>query len=332
MLILSQEPSLCYKRMMKVLLTGGCGFIGSHVADAYLAKGYEVIIVDNLSTGKAENMPTGARLFRADIRTTHLEEIFQREIPDILNHHAAQISVPFSVQEPLVDAQINIEGTLRLLELAKRYGTRKVIFSSTGGAIYGEATEVPTGETYTPEPVSPYAISKFSAEKYIKFYHHQYGLNFVILRYSNVYGPRQIPHGEAGVVSIFTEKLLAGERPTLYHFDGEKRGMTRDYCYVKDIARANIVASEIEQTGIYNIGTGIGTCTLDLYRKILSAVRKTGKSLASVFDDPQKGLARPGDIRVSTLNIKKARTDLGWEPRYDLEAGLSETVNWYLQR
>jgi UDP-glucose 4-epimerase len=234
-----------------------------------------------------------------------------------------------SVREPLRDAEINIKGTIRLLEAAKEYKVGKVVFASSGGAIYGEATEVPTAETYMPEPVSPYAISKLSAEKYLRYYHHQYGLACIILRYSNVYGPRQIRQGEAGVVAIFAEGLLQGHHPVLYHFDGDTSGMVRDYCYVKDIARANLLAMESDKVGIFNIGTGKGTTTLVLYEKIVSIVRASGKKLPSVYDKPLLGGLRPGDIPVSTLNIEKAERELGWQPLYDMDRALSETIHWY---
>jgi len=314
---------------MKVLVTGGCGFIASHVVDAYINEGYEVVIVDDLSTGKIQNKNKKAKLYKINICDEKVRTVFAAENPDIINHHAAQISVPLSVQEPLLDAEINIKGTVRLLGLSKDYGVKKFIFSSTGGAIYGEATQVPTDEEYPPVPASPYAISKFSSERYIQYYHGQFGLNYTILRYSNVFGPRQIPHGEAGVVAIFIEKLLAGQRPTLNHFPDERKGMVRDYCYVKDVASANIRASKSTKIGIFNIGTGKGTHTLDLYREIIKALRNTGKTIPRTFDTPKRDTARPGDIRVSTLNPSKAKRELKWEATYDLREGLIETIDWY---
>jgi len=317
---------------MKALVTGGCGFIGSHVVDAYINKGYDVVIVDDLSSGKRENKNKKARFYIADICNVGIEDIFYKEKPDIVNHHAAQISVPLSAKDPLLDAEINIKGTIRLLELSRKHGVKRFIFASTGGAIYGEAKKVPTNEAYYPEPESPYAISKLACEKYIKFYYDQYGLKYMVLRYSNVYGPRQLPHGEAGVVAIFTEKLLAGEHPALYHFPDEKRGMVRDYCYVKDIARANIAAAESKKIGMFNIGTGTGTYTLDLYKQILDIIRKKGKTIPRAFDKPKRGMARSGEIRVSTLDIRKAKRELHWESTYDIKNGLLETVDWYLKR
>ncbi len=317
---------------MKVLVTGGCGFIGSNVVDAYVDNGYDVAIIDNLSTGKKENKNEKARLYVDDICSDSIEEIFKKEMPQIVNHHAAQISVPLSVQDPLFDAEVNIKGIIRLLQLCVRYNVKKFIFSSTGGAIYGDADVVPTDENYVPEPASPYAISKLSSEKYIRFFYGQYGLAYTVLRYSNVYGPRQIPHGEAGVVAIFTEKLLDGIHPTLNHFPHEPQGMTRDYCYVKDIARANIIATNMDKVGIYNIGTGKGTTTLELYMEIINALRTKGVAIPKVFDEPKRDKARPGDIKVSTLNPEKAGSELGWQAQYDLKKGISETVDWYLKK
>lgn len=315
---------------MKVLVTGGCGFIASHVADAYINEGYEVVIVDNLSSGKMKNKNKKAKLYKVDICDDEVTKVFDAERPDIVNHHAAQISVPFSVQEPLLDAEINIKGTIRLLELSKDHGVKKFIFSSTGGAIYGEATKVPTDEEYWPVPASPYAISKFSSERYIQYYHGQFGLNYTILRYSNVFGPRQIPHGEAGVVAIFIEKLLAGQHPTLNHFPEERRGMVRDYCYVKDVARASVIATRNKKVGIFNIGTGKGTHTLDLYTETIKALRSKAKIIPPEYDEPKRDIARPGDIKVSTLNPLKAKKGLRWEAQYDLRKGIVETIEWYI--
>lgn len=325
-----KKSETCLEELMKILVTGGCGFIASHVVDAYVTGGYEVAVVDNLSTGNVRNLNEKARLYRVDICHDNVEKVFIEEKPDIVNHHAAQISVPLSVQEPLMDAEINIKGTIRLLELARKYGVGKFIFSSTGGAIYGEADRIPTDEEFPPMPASPYAISKFAGERYIRYYHTQWGLRYTILRYSNVYGPRQIPHGEAGVVAIFTERLLAGQHPILNHFPEEPKGMIRDYCYVKDVARASLLATGNEKVGIYNIGTGRGTHTIELYRETVRALRQAGKAVPLEFDEPRRDIARPGDIRVSTLDPSLALRDLGWKAEYDLQAGLTETVRWYI--
>jgi UDP-glucose 4-epimerase len=316
---------------MKALVTGGCGFIGSHVVDAYIEQGLDVVIVDNLSTGKRENANPSAKLHVTDILSDEFQEVFRLEKPDVVSHHAAQISVPLSVKEPLLDAEVNIIGTLKVLEALRRSGTGRIIFSSTGGAIYGEATEVPTGEEYRPLPASPYAIAKLSAEQYLRYYHDQFGIGTVVLRYGNVFGPRQIPHAEAGVVAIFTEKLLKEEHPVLYHFSDEPRGMIRDYCFVKDIARANVLALKKTDHGTYNIGTGKGTFTLDLYREIVAVLREIGVPISDKLLEPLTGQARQGDIRTSTLRNDKARAVLNWSPAYTLHSGIVETVRWYLK-
>lgn len=317
---------------MKVLVTGGCGFIGSHVVDAYIREAYQVVVVDNLSTGKRSNVNERAVVYVADVTGPGLDEIFEIEKPDIVNHLAAQISVPQSVKDPLFDAEVNIKGTLRLLELSQRHGVKKFIFSSTGGAIYGEATQVPTPEDYVPHPASPYAIAKFTAEHYIRFYSSQHGLNYTILRYSNVYGPRQIPHGEAGVVAIFTEGMLRGDLPTVNHFPGEPEGMIRDYCFVKDVAEANIIASASNSAGIHNVGTGRGTTTMQLYRMVLATLRERGIGLTERFDEPPRDRARGGDIRVSTLDVTRTGRELGFKAGTDLSSGLAQTVEWYLEQ
>lgn len=317
---------------MKIMVTGGAGFIGSHVVDRYIAEGYEVTVIDNLSTGKKHNLNPSAKFYLMDIRSNLLEEVFKLEKPEIVNHHAAQISVPASVDDPLFDAGVNISGFLNILQCSVKYGTKKVIFISSGGAIYGEANKFPTPEDHLPQPSSPYAISKLISEYYLNFYKKQYGIDFTVLRYSNIYGPRQVPHGEAGVVSIFIEKLLKGEVPTIYFHNGEPEGMTRDYCYVEDVVRANIIALEKGSGETFNIGTGKGTVTMELYRKILRLMRSSGFAKEKIYDSPKKGPARPGDIRKSYVDIKKAKNHFGWEPEYNLSAGLEKTIKWFLDK
>lgn len=315
---------------MKILVTGGAGFIGSHVVDSYIAEGHEVSVVDNLITGKKENLNPSAKFYLMDIRSELLQDIFKRERPEIVNHHAAQISVPVSVENPKLDAEVNVLGLINLLECSVKYGVRKIIFASSGGSMYGEASVIPTPEDYPAMPASPYAISKYISEHYLNFYRNQYGLGFSVLRYSNIYGPRQIPYGEAGVVAIFIEKLLKGEVPTIYHYEEEPGGMIRDYCYVEDVVKANILALKSSSGEAFNIGTGIGTITSALYRSILSLVRNYGYAKDPIFDEPLKGPARPGDIRRSTLDTRKAKTLLGWSVEHDLKAGLIKTLKWYL--
>lgn len=283
---------------MKILVTGGAGFIGSHVVDGYIAAGYKVIIVDNLSTGKRENIHPAAKFYQIEIRSAQLEEIFQLENPDIVNHHAAQISVPFSVKNPQEDGDINALGFLNVLNCCRENKIKKVILISSGGAIYGEADEYPTSENYAPRPLSPYAIHKLISEYYLAFYNHQYGLDYTVLRYSNVYGTRQIPHGEAGVVSIFITNLREGIKSNLYAFPDEPDGMVRDYVFVKEVVKANILALNKGSLDYINIGTGLETTTGQLYSMI--------SDLMNVNEKPVRAEARPGDIKRSCLNIEKA--------------------------
>jgi len=239
---------------LKILVTGGAGFIGSHVVDGYIKAGHDVVVVDNLFTGKRENINPEAKFYEIDIRSKGLEKIFEREKPLIVNHHAAQISVPVSVENPIFDAEVNIIGLINILQACVKYGVKKIIFASSGGAIYGEAQEYPTSEKYPPLPLSPYAITKLTSEYYLEFYRHQYRLNYTILRYANIYGPRQIPKGEAGVVAIFIENLLSGRPSVIYHFPDEPDGMARDYCYVEDVVKANILVLKNGSNEIFNIG------------------------------------------------------------------------------
>ncbi len=306
---------------MKILVTGGAGFIGSNVVDRYIESGYDVIVVDNLSTGFKHNVNSKAKFYELDIRDKKLENIFREEKPDIVNHHAAQISVPVSVKDPELDASVNVIGFLNILQNCVKYKVKKVIFISSGGAIYGEASEYPTTENYSPLPLSPYAINKYVSEKYLYFYHHQYGLNYTVLRYANVYGPRQIPYGEAGVVSIFITNFRDGKQSYLYAFEDEPDGMIRDYVFVKDVVEANVLALTNRDLEFFNIGTGKEITTGYLYREISKQMNKNV--------EPVRAGARPGDIRRSCLNIEKARKLLGWKPKFLLEEGIQETINFF---
>jgi UDP-glucose 4-epimerase len=306
---------------MKVLITGGAGFIGSHVADSYIGAGHDVIIVDNLATGNTKNIPKKAKFYLLDIGSPELDKLFDLEKPEIVNHHAAQISVTVSARDPIHDARVNALGLLNLLGTAVRHSIKKFIFISTGGAIYGDTEDMPTPEEHPPEPISPYGIHKFLGEQYLRFYASAHGLNYTVLRYANVYGPRQNPMGEAGVVSIFINTLLKGETPTIFAYPEEPEGMLRDYVYVEDVARANLLAADHGAGELVNIGTGITTTTEVLYRTISSS-----------FDDPataKRGEARPGDLRRSCLDIRKANKILGWKPSVGLEEGLSSTVKYF---
>ncbi|MDP9486547.1 MAG: SDR family oxidoreductase [Actinomycetota bacterium] len=302
---------------MRVLLTGGAGFIGSHVAEALLARGHEVCVVDDLSSGKRENVPKGADFFEADVRTG-CAEVFRSFRPEALCHQAAQMDVRRSVREPDLDADVNVLGTVRLLEACVAHGVGRVVFASTGGAVYGEQDEFPAPEEHPQYPVSPYGVSKLAGERYLNYYRAQYGLPYAALRYANVYGPRQDPHGEAGVVAIFSGNLAAG-RPSTIFGTGEQ---TRDYVYVGDVARANVLALEGDPpSGAYNVGTGIETSVAALYEKMLAL---TGRDLP-----PERGPARPGEQSRSSVDPTKAARELGWKPEVDLASGLERALRFF---
>jgi UDP-glucose 4-epimerase len=299
---------------VRILLTGGAGFIGSHIADRLLARGHEAAIVDDLSTGKRENVPEEAELYVRDIRSG-CADVFQEFRPQTLCHQAAQMDVRRSVREPDFDADINVLGTIRLLQNCVRYGVQKFIFASTGGAIYGEQREFPAPEDHPQYPVSPYGVSKLAAERYLHFYGVQYGISYAALRYANVYGPRQDPHGEAGVVAIFSGNLSAGKASTI-NGSGEQ---TRDYVYVGDVARANVLALEGEApNGAYNVGTGIETSVNELYDRMR---RLSGRNLL-----PQRGPQPPGEQERSCVDPSRAARALNWWPEVDLDTGLKETL------
>ena len=315
---------------MKIMVTGGAGFIGSNVAEGYLREGHEVVVVDNLRTGRRENVSPDATFYETDIRSSAIGDLIKRENPDIINHHAAQISVPASVSDPLLDADINLKGLLCLLENAVAQDVRKFIFISSGGAIYGEAEEYPTSEACPPRPLSPYAVSKYASEHYLAYYHHQHGLDYTTLRYANIYGPRQIPKGEAGVVAIFMDQLIRGRRSTLYHFPEKDSGMVRDYCYVGDVVKANICALERGSTDFFNIGTGIETRTLALYNAIFEGMRSRAEHVPAELAKPERKSARAGDLPQSCLVVEKAYKGLGWRPETALKEGIMKTLEWRL--
>lgn len=309
---------------MKILVTGGAGFIGSNVVDAYIDKGHEVVVVDNLFSGNMENVNDKVKFYEIDIRASELEDVFKKERPDIVNHHAAQISVPASVQDPIFDAEVNVIGFLNILQNSVKYNVKKVIFISSGGAIYGEAEEYPTTEKYIPKPLSPYAITKFVSENYLYYYNSEFGLNYTILRYANIFGPRQIPHGEAGVVSIFIEKLLNNEKISIFAYEDEPKGMIRDYVFVKDIVEANIAALEKGDKEFINIGTNRETSTTELYNVICEVM--------NVNKEPELKGPRPGDLRHSCLSNEKAKSILGWSPKYSLKEGIQQTYDFFYNK
>jgi UDP-glucose 4-epimerase len=296
-----------------VLVTGGAGFIGSHVAEALLARGEDVVVLDDLSSGKRENLPDGVELVEGDIREPQVE-LFAGVKPTHCYHLAAQIDVRVSVARPEHDAQINVLGTVNLLEAALEQKT-KIVFSSTGGAIYGEC-DGPAPEDAPRRPISPYGTSKLAAEEYLATYNRLYETGHVSLRYGNVYGPRQDPHGEAGVVSIFLDALLAGDTPKIFG-DGSQ---TRDYVFVGDVARASLAASDREG-GVYNVGTGRETSVVEL---LDLCQRIAGTSVEPTFMP-----TRPGEIQRSVLDNSRAVDELGWRPEHSLEDGLRETYEFF---
>lgn len=301
---------------MKVLVTGGAGFIASHITDALIEHGHEVIVVDNLSSGKMEFVNPKAVFYNLDITNDGLEEVFRRHRPHVVDHHAAQKEVTKSVRDPIFDARVNIIGTLNLLENCVRYGVEKFIFASSGGTVYGEPVSLPVGEDHPERPFSPYAVAKLSAEHYLRFYHRVHGLNYVSLRYANIYGPRQDPYGEAGVVAIFTLRLLEG-KPAIIYGDGEQ---VRDFIFVEDAVAANLAALELAAPAAVtaNLGTSTGTSVNVLLQKLC-------KPLGCQFD-PVYEPAREGEIRAIYLSSECARAVLRWTPKVSLEEGLARTI------
>ncbi len=305
---------------MKILVTGGAGFIASHVSDAYIAAGHEVVIMDDLSSGTRANLPAAAKFYNADIRTPEAREIIRNERPQVLSHHAAQMDVRRSVADPAFDATVNVLGMINMLEGAREVGVQKVLFASSGGATYGEQEEFPAPESHPHNPLSPYGITKATGEHYLYFYHAVYGMPYVALRYANVYGPRQDPHGEAGVVAIFTEKLLADQAPTI-NGDGKQ---TRDYVFVGDVVRANLAGLERPFVGSVNIGTGVETDVTTLYAHL--------RVLTGSPHPAQHGPAKAGEQRRSVIAIGRAGEVLGWKPEVSLEEGLRRTVDFFRTR
>ncbi|TLD41573.1 MAG: UDP-glucose 4-epimerase [Candidatus Jettenia ecosi] len=304
---------------MKILVTGGAGFIASHLVDKLIDEGHQVVVIDNLSAGRRENIHTNAIFYKMDIcDAVALEEVFKQERPEIVNHHAAHVNVRKSVEMPVYDANINILGSLNLCELSKKYKIKKFIYVSTGGAVYGEPKDLPVKETCPVEPLSQYGVSKHTVEHYLSIFHKLYNLNFTILRYPNVYGPRQSPHGEAGVVAIFSELILQNARPTIFG-DGSK---TRDYVYVDDIIRANlIVLNNVGNGEIYNLGWGKEISDLEVFQ----AVRRVLKSdIEPIFSEK-----RPGEIDHISLDSSKALKELNWRPEAIFDEGVALATQYY---
>ena len=303
---------------MKILVTGGAGFIGSHIVDAYIQLGHTVTVIDNLSTGYKKNVNPKAMFVQEDIRDADaVRALFSREKFDAVNHHAAQMDVRRSVADPVFDASVNLLGVLTLLEECIKGGVSKVVFASSGGAIYGEQDYFPADERHPTRPISPYGVAKLSTEQYLFYYKAVHGLDFVSLRYGNIYGPRQNPEGEAGVVAIFTSRMLAGS-PVVINGDGRQ---TRDYVFVGDIVRANVLALEYKRSNTFNVGTGIESDVNTLFRIIK---RETGSSC-----EENHGPAKKGEQMRSVLDHGKIASELDWKPTVTLEAGLARTVEYF---
>lgn len=304
--------------MANVLVTGGVGFIGSHLVDALLRNGHRVVVVDNLSSGRIENLNRQALFYQQSVEDEEMmERVFMLHRFDYVFHLAAQASVSVSVKQPTKDAMTNVIGSLVLLEKSVKYGVKKFIFSSTGGAIYGDDVPIPTSEEIVPRPISPYGIAKRSVEMYLDFFKREKGLDYVSLRYGNVYGPRQDPNGEAGVVAIFTSRMLKNEEVYIFG-DGEH---VRDYVYVADVIEANLLSMKPEISGIFNIATGVGTTVNQLFKMLAEL---TGYSKPPIYTEPRKG-----DLKKSVLDCSKAQEVLGWRAKTDLKTGLALTAEYF---
>ena len=305
---------------MRILVTGGAGFIGSHIADAFVGEGHEVAVLDNLSSGHREQVPAAARFYECDLRSEDAALAVTGFAPDVICHHAAQMNVRRSVEDPAFDADVNILGFLRVLEAARKVGTKAIVFASSGGTVYGDVDVFPITEEASTIPLCPYGVSKLTGEHYLEYYHRTYGMRYVALRYANVYGPRQDPHGEAGVVSIFVRALLAGKGAQIYG-DGLQ---TRDYVFVGDVVRANVAAAASDYCGALNIGTGTETSVVDLHARLR---RLTGTDVL-----PEHVDGKEGEVRRSVLSFAKTQTVLGWEPSVALDQGLAQAVDFFRSR
>jgi UDP-glucose 4-epimerase len=307
---------------MKILITGGAGFIASQIADAYLSDGHEVAIIDDLETGYQDNVPVQAKFYRCDIRDNQrVAQIFDEFRPEVVSHHAAQLDVRKAVTDPAYDADINILGSLNVLLHANRVGTKRFIFASSGGACYGEPQQIPVPETHPSQPESPYGLTKFAFEQYLRIWHKLHGIVPVVLRYANVYGPRQTAHGEAGVVAIFAGLLLKNQ-PCKIFGDGS---MTRDYVFVGDVVEANRAALTRGDGAVVNIGTGIETSTREVFDAVYAAVQ-------SGPTEPELLPERPGEVHNICLDNSLAKNVLDWEPKVVFRDGVRQTVEWQIRQ
>jgi len=307
---------------MKIIVTGGAGFIGSHIVEAYLAQGHDVAVVDNLwlhGGGSYANIPPGVRFYAMDVTDPALAEVFERERPEVVNHQAAQHSVKISTDSPALDARVNVLGLLNVLENCRRFHVRKVLFASSG-ATYGAPAEMPMNEETPQLPASPYGITKMAAEHYLRYFRDAYGLEYTAFRYGNVYGPRQDPGGEAGVIAIFAYRLLAGQ-PVRIDWDGEQ---AKDYVYVDDVARASVLALERGNGRIYCLGTGVGTSVNEIYRRLTRLIGRESTTTHA----PR----RPGDVHLAYFDCARALDELGWTPAVTLDEGMASTVAYFQRR
>jgi len=302
---------------LKILVTGGAGFIGSNLVDALIGLSHDVVVVDNLSSGLRKNLNPRAKFYEIDICDKKLSEVFEREKPEVVNHHAAQIDVRKSGEDPIADAEANIVGSLNVITNCLRFGVKRIIYASSGGAVYGDVQYLPADESHPINPISQYGVSKHTVEHYLHLYSVTHGLQYVILRYSNVYGPRQNPYGEAGVVAIFAIQMLTGKQPTIFG-PGDK---TRDYTHVSDIVKANLVALDKGKNAIYNIGTGVETSDQEIFDTLAGVLVYKGL--------PIYAPVRKGEVYRIALDCTKARKELGWSPELSLKEGIAKTADYY---
>lgn len=305
---------------MKICVTGGAGFIGSWVAESYRDAGHDVVVIDNLSSGLTDNVPAGCRFLQVDVTTSALDDLFEKEKFDVVNHHAAHMELRVSVKQPMMDAEQNILGSIRILDASLRTGVQQVIVASSGGALYGEQVLFPADEEHPIQPQSPYGVSKRSMEMYAQYYMDVHGLATTALRYTNVYGPRQNPHGEAGVIAIFLDKCLNNEIAVV-NGAGDQ---LRDYVYASDVAAANLAVTTNRATGIFNVCTGVETSVNEI-------VTNVGKSLGKTFS-PQRGPAKTGDLARNSCTSRKIFSAVGWEPNVSFHHGISQTAAWFHAR